>query len=50
MDLKQRIDDLVGEDSFLQRLSDTIGEMEAMIMERDEFEDIVEHWLTGAAH
>lgn len=46
LDLKQRIDDLVGEDSFLQRLSDTIGEMEAMIMERDEFEDIVEHWLT----
>jgi len=46
LDLLQRIDALVGEDSFIKRLSDTIGEMEAMIMERDEFEDIVEHWLT----
>ena len=47
LDLRQKIDEYVPMDSQLQQLSDKIRAIDGMIVERDDYVEIVEEWLAS---
>ena len=47
LDLRTRVDDYIPRNARVQELSDTIRALDVMILERDDYIEIVEEWLRG---
>ena len=47
LDLRTRVDDYIPRNPRVQELSDTIRALDVMILERDDYIEIVEEWLRG---
>ena len=49
LDLRQALDKLITNNSAVQTLSDTIRNLDLMVVEDDQWEEIIEAWLTSNA-
>ena len=45
LDLRTKVDTYIPRNAMVQHLSDTIRALDVMILERDDFEEIVQEWL-----
>jgi len=49
LDLRKKVDEYIDLDPKVQELSDQVRALDVMILERDDFEEMVKEWLSGCA-
>jgi len=47
LDLRKKVDEFVPLCADVQQLSDSVRGLDAMIVEREEYEDLVEQWMSA---